>query len=97
MLLEVLALPAPEAVKVWPPAVMSVVLKVVVPDVRGRLPGFTAYGSVVTTLTVLGLLDVLTFPYWSTALTVTAKGDPAVTVKGLVVLRAAGGPFSRPW
>src|SRR5258708_1484703 len=93
MLVEVLAVPAPDAVNVCPPAVIRIVLKNVVPEINGRFPGLTALGSVVTTLTVAGLLDVVTFQYWSTAFTLTENGAPAVTVKGTVFLPAGAVSF----
>ena len=47
ILLDVFGVPAPEAVKVCTPAVTRVVAKMVVPEVKGKLPGAAAYGSVI--------------------------------------------------
>src|SRR5207245_10608562 len=63
MLEEVLAVPAPEAVKVWAPAVTSAALKLVVPEASGRFPGGVAAISVVTPFTVEGSLEAVTVAY----------------------------------
>src|SRR5882672_9914290 len=82
MVEEVLGVPAPEAVKDWIPDVTNDVLKTVVPAVSGRLPGGGTLESVVVMVTDAGLLEVVTFQYWSTALMVMVTGLPAVNCSG---------------
>src|SRR5262245_26380110 len=75
------------AVRVQLPAVLLVRAKLLVPETSAALAGRTSFGSVDVMLTVS--LVLIKFQFASTALTITLKPVPAVSVEGVPVLPVA--------